>query len=79
MGKFETNWLSNRTRPGKPKDAASVWDLFTDVQDIDLPYNFGLQAADMAARGFSGALSDKVRVFSWSREWLLKLHPTRHR
>lgn len=76
LGKFKNKWLSNRTRPGRPKNPDSWWDSFANIQDLDLPHNSGLQSADMIAWGASRSLSDKERPFSYLKEWLLKVIPS---
>jgi hypothetical protein len=76
LGRFKNNWLSHRTRPGRPKDPQNWFDLLSDVQDVDLPYHAGLQMADMIAWANSRALSESNRTFSWLKEWLLKVVPS---
>jgi hypothetical protein len=76
LGKFKHNYLANRTRPGRPKNHENWFDSFADVQDVDLPYHSGLQAADMVAWAHSRSLSEKERPFSWLKEWLINVVPS---
>lgn len=76
LGNFKSNWLTHRTRPGKFRNPDNWFDSFTDVQDVDLPYHFGLQAADMVAWAHSRALSEKDRPYQWLKEWLVKVVPS---
>jgi hypothetical protein len=76
LKRFKDNWLKFRTKPGRPKDPENWMDCFADVQEVDLPNHFGLQAADMIAWGNSRSLSVKERPFSWLKEWLVKCVPS---
>lgn len=76
LGKFKDKYLRYRTRPGMPKNPDNWFDLFGDVQDVDLPYHSGLQAADMVAWAHSRSLSEKERPFSWLKKWLIDLVPS---
>jgi hypothetical protein len=76
LGKFKNRYLENRTRPGRPKNPENWFDLFADVQDVDLPYHSGLQAADMVAWAHSRSLSERERPFSWLKELLIRVVPS---
>jgi hypothetical protein len=78
LGHFKNRWLKGRTKPGKPKptDRDNGWDIFCDVQEIDLPFHFGLQAADMVAWAHSRALREVERPFRYLKEWLLEVVPS---
>ena len=76
LGKFKNKYLEHRTPPGRPKNPENWFDLFADVQDVDLPYHSGLQAADMVAWAHSRSLSEKERPFSWLKEWLIRVVPS---
>lgn len=78
LGHFKNRWLKGRTKPGQPKSTSpdNGWDLFRDVQEIDLPFHFGLQAADMVAWGHSRALREVERPFYYLKKWLLKVVPS---
>ena len=73
---FKHNWLSGRTHPGEKKNFDNWWDRFENVLDLDLPNHFPLQAADMIAWGHSRALSDKERLFSHLKKWLIDFVPS---
>ncbi|HEV2462704.1 MAG TPA: DUF3800 domain-containing protein [Acidobacteriaceae bacterium] len=76
LGGFKSNYLCNRTPPGRAKNPENWWDSFADVQDVDLAYHFGLQAADMIAWAHSRALGGKNRPFGWLEEWLEMVVPS---
>jgi hypothetical protein len=76
LGNFKHNWLRGRTRPGRPINPENGWDYFRDVQELDLPFHYGLQAADMVAWGNSRSLLEKERPFWWLKEWLVKVVPS---
>jgi hypothetical protein len=78
LGRFKDRWLKYRTKPGKPKptNPDNGWDVFADVKDIDLPFHFGLQAADMVAWAHSRSLVEKERPFDYLKKWLLEVVPS---
>ena len=76
MGPFKNRWIRGRTKPGTPKNRDNGWDVFSDVQELDLPFHFGLQAADMVAWAHSRALREVDRPFHYLKEWLLKVVPS---
>jgi hypothetical protein len=78
LGRFKNRWLKGRTKPGKPKptNPDNGWDVFSDVQEIDLRFHFGLQAADMVAWANSRALRETERPFHYLRDWLLEVVPS---
>jgi len=76
LGNFKNNWLRGRTKPGQQIDPENGWDYYRDVQELDLPFHGGLQAADMVAWANSRVLSEQERPFSWLKEWLVKVVPS---
>jgi hypothetical protein len=78
LGPFKNRWLKGRTEPGRLKSSNpdNGWDVFSDVQEVELPFHFGLQAAHMVAWANSRALSDIERPFQYLRYWLLEVVPS---
>ncbi|MGA3031998.1 MAG: DUF3800 domain-containing protein [Terracidiphilus sp.] len=77
LSSFKNRWLRGRTQPGmKPIDPNNGWDIFREVHEVDLPFHFGLQAADMVAWAHSRALRDIDRPFHYLKKWLLEVVPS---
>ena len=76
LGTFKNNWLKYRTPPGKPRNQENWFDTFAEVQEVDLRYHFGLQAADMIAWANSRALMEEERPYWWLKDWLIKCVPS---
>jgi hypothetical protein len=78
LGPFKDRWLKGRTKPGRPKptNPDNAWDIFSNVQEVDLPFHFGLQAADMVAWAHSRALREVDRPFHYLKDWLIKVVPS---
>lgn len=76
LGTFKNNWLKYRTPPRRTRNPKNWFDSFADVQDVDLPYHFGLQVADMIAWAHSRSLREEERPYWWLKEWLIKCVPS---
>jgi hypothetical protein len=77
MSGIKKEWLARRTRPGRPKNSANVWDRIENILDVDQAFTPPLQVSDMVAWAHNRTLpTDEEREFSDLKELLIKFVPS---